>query len=221
MLSRVLEPEVMDTEAEARDYDDMDHRAVNDLFVSDFLKIWDGCNPVLDIGTGTAQIPIALCKASVQVRVVGVDLADQMLRVGRRNVRRAALDERITLELQDAKHLPYDRGSFPAVISNSIIHHIPHPLAVVAEMVRVLATDGTLLVRDLLRPPDMESLQRLGQTYAGDANAHQQQLFADSLNAALTLDEVRALVAEAGMDASAVEKTSDRHWTWTIRPGKR
>ena len=37
MLSRVLEPEVMDTPEEARDYDSMDHAAVNRLFVTDFL----------------------------------------------------------------------------------------------------------------------------------------------------------------------------------------
>src|SRR5205807_9086181 len=107
--------------------------------------------------------------------------------VGRANVRRAGFEGRITLELIDAKRLPYPTGSFRALISNSIVHHIPEPAKVIAEMVRVLEPGGTLLVRDLLRPSDDDALQRLVRMYAGDANAHQQQTFADSLHAALTL----------------------------------
>ena len=42
MLDRILEPEVMDTAEEARDYDSMDHSTVNDLFASDFLAAWSG-----------------------------------------------------------------------------------------------------------------------------------------------------------------------------------
>src|SRR5262249_37897432 len=111
-------------------------------------------------------------------------------------------------------------ASFAAVISNSIVHHIPQPAAVVAEMVRVLQPGGALLVRDLLRPEDEKTLKHLVQTYAGDANARQQQMFADSLHAALTLGEVRALVAGVGYDPSEVTQTTDRHWTWRSRGQK-
>src|SRR5436305_1551876 len=122
MLPRTLEPEVMDSPEEARDYDAMDHAAVNDLFVADFRAAWDGGSPVLDIGTGTAQIPIAFCRAVPAVRVVGVDAAAAMIAVGRENVARAGLADRIELKLADAKHLPLSDGSFGAVMSNSIVH---------------------------------------------------------------------------------------------------
>ena len=56
--ARVLEPEVMDSAEEARDYDSMDHAAVNEAFAAAFLSIWNGRNPILDVGTGTAQIPL-------------------------------------------------------------------------------------------------------------------------------------------------------------------
>jgi len=42
MLNRVLEPEVMDTPEDARDYDAMDHSGVNRVFVADFLAVWNG-----------------------------------------------------------------------------------------------------------------------------------------------------------------------------------
>src|SRR6185369_16390236 len=107
MLPRILEPEVMDTPEEARDYDAMDHSAVNRVFVADFLTVWGGANPILDVGAGTAQIPIELCRQSATARVVAIDLAEQMLRVGRENVCRAGLDNRIELRLVDAKGLPF------------------------------------------------------------------------------------------------------------------
>ena len=163
MLPRVLEPEVMDTLEEARDYDAMDHSTVNRVFVADFLTVWGGQGPVLDVGAGTAQIPIELCRQHPTVNVVAIDLAEEMLRVGRMNVAKASLDKRITLERQDAKQMRYDRGAFGAVISNSIIHHIPRP-GVVGEMIRVARTGGTIFVRDLLRPADLPTLQHLVAT---------------------------------------------------------
>lgn len=214
MLPRTLEPEVMDSAAEANDYDAMDHSAVNCGFVADFLGSWDGRNPILDVGTGTAQIPIECCRQSATAEIVAIDLADHMLAVGNDNVRRAGFEARIRLERCDAKAMPYPAASFAAVISNSIIHHIPEPGAVMAEMLRVLRPGGRLFVRDLLRPDDETTLRYLVDTYAGDANAHQRQMFDDSLRAALTLSEVRGLVSRLGGNPGDVQQTTDRHWTW-------
>lgn len=225
MLPRVLEPEVMDSAAEAHDYDSMDHAAVNRVFVDDFLlaanQVCDKCRPslsaiatVLDVGTGTAQIPLELCRRESRWSVVGIDLANHMLAVGRTNITRAGLQERIRLERIDAKRMPYADGAFAAVMSNSIIHHIPSPAAVFVEMVRVTARGGWLFVRDLLRPPDDASVSELVALHAVGANAHQQKMFDDSLRAALTLAEVRALVVQLGFAADTVQQTTDRHWTW-------
>lgn len=215
MLARRLEPEVMDSPEEARDYDAMDHSAVNRAFVTDFLAAWGGDNLVLDVGTGTAQIPIEFCRRSPTAEVVAIDLALPMLTVGRDNVARAGFGDRVRLECHDAKQLPYAAESFAAVMSNSIIHHVPEPEFVVAEMVRVVRPGGLLFVRDLLRPDDEATLRHLVGTYAGGANKHQRQMFADSLHAALSLSEVRSLASRIGFDPLTVRQTSDRHWTWT------
>src|SRR5262245_4893545 len=217
MLDRILEPEVMDSTEEARDYDAMDHATVNRVFVDDFLPDWDGRGPLLDVGTGTAQIPIELCRRVAQVKVVAIDLAEHMLAVGRENVRRAGLEDRIEVKCCDAKRMPFKDGTFGGIISNSIVHHIPEPRLVLAEMVRVVVPGGILFVRDLLRPPDQTTLTALVDQYAAGANDHQRQMFADSLRAALTLAEVQALVAGLGLDTATVRQTSDRHWTWSAR----
>jgi ubiquinone/menaquinone biosynthesis C-methylase UbiE len=216
MLPRVLEPEVMDSPAEANDYDTMDHSAVNRVFVDDFLASWNGTGIVLDVGTGTAQIPIELCRRRNDVHLVAIDLAEHMLRVGQDNVSRAGLAERVHLERFDAKQMPYRTGTFSAVISNSIVHHVPEPGAVLAEMVRVAGPGSLLFVRDLLRPADDGAVAQLVRLHAAGANPHQQQMFEDSLRAALTLDEVRALVVAMGLDPATVAQTTDRHWTWMV-----
>jgi ubiquinone/menaquinone biosynthesis C-methylase UbiE len=217
MLTRMLEPEVMDTAEEAHDYDAMDHSTVNRVFVDDFLAVYANApaGPILDVGTGTAQIPIELCRREARCQVTAIDLAEHMLSVGRDNVRRAGFQQRLRLERWDAKQLPCPDGTFAAVMSNSIVHHIPKPFAVFVEMVRVVRSGGVLFVRDLLRPDDAATLQRLVDLYAAEANAHQRQMFADSLHAALSLAEVQALVSQLGFQAATVRQTTDRHWTWT------
>lgn len=220
MLPRVLEPELMDTEADAADYDSMDHAAVNARFAEDLLSAigpWDsaaGGVTVLDLGAGTAQIPIELCRRDRAMHVVAVDAAESMLTVARRNVEAAGLADRIELVLGDAKQLDFASGQFSVVVSNSILHHISEPADVVAELLRITSPGGLVFHRDLARPADDERVDELVATYAAGATPRQQELFADSLRAAFTLEEMQRLVQQFGFDRGTVEMTSDRHWTW-------
>ncbi len=218
-LVRVLEPEAMESADDARDYDAMDHSVVNRAFVEEFLaavaaRHGSPVGTVLDLGTGTAQIPIELCRATEAGHVLAIDVAESMLEWAKTNVARAGFADRVSLALVDAKLLPYADGSFSAVMSNSIVHHIPEPGDVLAEAVRVTEPGGILFVRDLARPADEAQVNHLVATYAGQCNEHQRQLFDDSLRAALSIEEMRALVVNLGFDTATVAATSDRHWTW-------
>jgi len=152
MLPRVLEPEAMDTPDESRDYDAMDHEAVNARFVADFLDVHGPCRggEILDVGTGPARIPIALCRADGKARVLGVDLAMQMLATAGRNIEEAGLAGRIHLARGDAKRLSAADACFEAVVSNTIIHHIPDPAPAFEEMARLVAPGGTVEVRTII-----------------------------------------------------------------------
>jgi ubiquinone/menaquinone biosynthesis C-methylase UbiE len=243
-IPRRLEPEVMDSQEDAEDYDRMDHSAVNRVFVDDLLAalgnsecriqnaettsstnsafcILNSALDVLDLGTGTALIPIELCRRWEDCRVMAVDAAVSMLELARYNLEAAGLTRRIQLAHVDAKQLPHKDGMFDVVMSNSIVHHIPEPLAVLREAVRVTKPGGLLFFRDLLRPDSAEQLDHLVATYAADCNDHQRQLFADSLHAALSLAEVRQLVAQLGFAPESIQQTSDRHWTWSAAQGER
>jgi ubiquinone/menaquinone biosynthesis C-methylase UbiE len=221
MIPRILEPEVMDTETEAIDYNTMDHSQVNRVFVDDLLSalgpgaIATGRDPVriLDVGTGTALIPIELCRRPGRWHVTAADLAQSMLEVAAENIAAAGLGDSISLEHLDAKRLPFENGRFDVVMTNSILHHIPDPWECFAEMVRVVAPHGLLFVRDLLRPETVAELNRLVALYAGGANEGQQEMFGASLHAALMLNEVQALAIPFGIPADCVRQTTDRHWT--------
>ena len=224
MLHRILEPEVMDTVAEAIDYNSMDHSHVNRAFVDDLLAALASVHrpsgetwQIFDAGTGTALIPLELMSRGVNAVVTAGDLAGQMLIVARDNVRAAGLTGSIRLVLTDCKQLPDADAAYRVVMSNSIVHHIPEPLAVLSELWRVLQPGGLLFVRDLMRPVDLATLDHLVQTHAGDANDHQQQMFRDSLHAALTVPEVSGLLEQVGIPREAVRATSDRHWTVSAR----
>ncbi len=220
-MQRQLEPEVMDSEAEAVAYDRMDHAEVNRLFVDDLLNAigaLDGETRVIDLGAGTAQIPIELCRRDKRIRVLAVDAAASMLGVAQTNVAAAGLEEQIQLQLVDAKQ-PI-AGRFDVVMSNSLVHHLPEPAVFFERSKELVEPAGLVYVRDLCRPADETEWRNLVQTYAADESPHARQMFADSLKAALTVDEVQQFVAAHGFDRATVSATSDRHWTWLARmPG--
>jgi ubiquinone/menaquinone biosynthesis C-methylase UbiE len=216
MLQRVLEPEVMDTWAESTAYDAMDFGEINGDFAHTAAELHPQAVRVLDIGTGPARIPILLCQQHPGCRVWGVDLAQSMLVLGRRNVEEAGLLQRITLELADGKRLPYPNWDFDLVISNSVVHHLPEPIDLFREAARLVTPRGAVLIRDLVRPETVAEIDRIVDA-AGIFDARQRQLLWDSLHAALMIEEVEKLVQEAGL-AGKVYRSSDRHWTLAIPP---
>ena len=214
MIERVLEPEVMDDPEESQAYDDMDHAEVNRVFVQDLLATGKLGERVLDLGTGTARIPIELCEQHDECNVIASDAAVSMLEIAKLNIAIAGFEHRIELQLVDSKQLQLDDEEVDTVISNSLIHHVPEPMTVVREIARVLRPGGKVFLRDLMRPESLEEVEDLVRTYAGEEIEESQQLFRQSLIAALTVEEMQELVEQVGFSRDSVQATSDRHWTW-------
>lgn len=213
-LPRILEPEVMETEKDAVEYDSMDFSEVNMAFAVRALELAPKRGRVLDVGTGTARIPILMLQhTNTDITILATDLSQEMLNVGKKNVESLGLGSRLTLQLVDAKGLPFKGREFDMVISNSVVHHIPEPLTLFQEVERVVKSGGAVFLRDLIRPESTAMREGLVQKYAGDADEYQQKLYRDSLNAALTISEVSELVEKAGLKGAKVVQSSDRHWS--------
>ena len=212
-MQRVLEPEVMDSWEEAVEYDAMDFTEINTAFAQRAIELGTTNATVLDAGTGTARIPILIAQQLPQWQIIGIDMAESMLQIGRENVEEAGLEKQINLEFVDVKNLPYQDGQFDMVISNSLFHHLPNPLPFLQEVKRVLKPQGAILIRDLIRPPREEIMNDLVESIGTEYDEHQKRLFRDSLHAAFTLDEVQDFVQQAGLEGVTVERSSDRHWS--------
>ncbi len=214
-MRRTLEPEVMDTAQDAEEYDAMDFTESDTRFAGAAAALLGDARGAraLDIGTGTAKIPVLLLAQRPELSVLAVDMADQMLRLAATNVARAGLASACTLARMDAKALDVPAASFDLVMSNSLAHHLPEPLDLFREIARVVKPSGALLVRDLLRPETPEAAWAIVERVTPTDSPRQKQLFFDSLCAALTLDEVRAMVAAAGLEGAVVSQVSDRHWS--------
>lgn len=214
-MKRTLEPEIMDTVDDAEEYDAMDFSQTDTQFAERAVALLGvtQAGRALDIGTGTAKIPILFLARCPCSHVVAVDMADQMLRVAAHNVAAAGFAQACTLAKMDAKALDVPDASFDLVLSNSIAHHIPEPLALFREIARVAGPHGAVLVRDLIRPESPESAWALVNRLAAGDSERQRKLFFDSLCAALTFDEVREMVSAAGLSGATVTQSSDRHWS--------
>ena len=170
---------------------------------------------IVDIGSGNAKIPLAMCALLPPAAAVcAVEMSTEMLAVAARNRAREGVPaRRLNLLKGDAKRLPFAADSIDMVTSNSLVHHIPDPRAVFAEVARIARRGGPLLIRDLVRPESEAALEHILTTHAAQASPLQRMLFADSLRAALTVDEVRQMLDECGLADVAVSQITDRHWS--------
>jgi ubiquinone/menaquinone biosynthesis C-methylase UbiE len=209
-MERTLEPEVMDSPAEADEYADLEYVEPNVAFVERLCAL-GARGRMLDVGTGPGHVPLRVCAAIADARVVGVDLSPHMLAVADRKRAASPYADRIELRVADAKGLDFDAASFDAVFSNTILHHIPDPRPFLAEARRVLRPGGVLLIRDLYRPDTPAAADALVALHAAGATPAQQELFRASLHAALTPDELRAAADAAGLADAEITIDSDRH----------
>ena len=70
---------------------------------------------ILDLATGTADLAIALAKRNPQAHIIGMDISEKMLDIGKEKVQRHKLGSRIELNLGDAAALPFEDCTFDAV----------------------------------------------------------------------------------------------------------
>ena len=107
---------------------------------------------VLDLCTGTADFAIAAVHAAPAARVVGVDFAGAMLRVGLEKLRGRALERQITLVRGDATKVPVRDAWADAATIGFGIRNVARPEAALAELARVIKPGGTLVILEFGEP---------------------------------------------------------------------
>ncbi|WP_199043201.1 class I SAM-dependent methyltransferase [Glycomyces salinus] len=120
---------------------------------------------VLDAGTGPGLLLGAIARARPDLRLSGIDLAEDMIDHARRNL--ADLEERPDLRAADVADLPFEGDRFDLVVSTFSAHHWDDPEAASSELARVLRAGGRLLVYDFRWAPFGALTRRPGLTGVG------------------------------------------------------
>lgn len=138
---------------------------------------------VLDVACGPGLVVGAF--ARVARRVTGIDVTPAMIDRARELTQ--GLDN-VAFDIGDVLALPYPDGAFSIVVSRFAFHHFQQPAAVLAEMRRVCAPGGRVVVCDLLASDDEEKA----------AAFHAMEMMRDPSHArALRLDQLLALFTDA------------------------
>ncbi|TVQ30459.1 MAG: class I SAM-dependent methyltransferase [Wenzhouxiangella sp.] len=212
-MQRTPEPELMDAPAQARAYAEADFSEPNQLFVDRFLGSFDlpGAGRLIDLGCGPGDICIRLASALPGWVVTGLDAGPNMLALAAEALAASGLQSRVDLVLA---HLPAEapQGPFDAIVSNSLLHHLPDPATLWQTINSLAAADCYVQVMDLHRPDSREQAQAMVDEHAADAPEVLRQDFFNSLLAAYTGTEVHEQLAQAGLSDLELTCPSDRHW---------
>jgi demethylmenaquinone methyltransferase / 2-methoxy-6-polyprenyl-1,4-benzoquinol methylase len=106
---------------------------------------------ILDVATGTGDFAIASLRANPS-KVIGVDISEGMLKIGREKIRKLGLEKIIEMVSGDSENLQFQDNNFDAIIVGFGVRNFEDLEKGLEEMHRVLKKGGTLLVLEFSKP---------------------------------------------------------------------
>jgi ubiquinone/menaquinone biosynthesis C-methylase UbiE len=190
-----LESHAVHITDEAVHYDEMVRKyawLLNRPFVDMISNLGLGVGRVLDIGTGPGWIPIEAALRNPGWEIWAVDASEDMLARARRHAAQAGVAERIHFVHGSATELPFAPGFFDLTVSHFMLHHMEKPELMFNEAARVTRGGGKVVIKDLLRQSALKTKFLLAfSKYVLRYSDLQLQMYRESIDAALTRDEVR------------------------------
>lgn len=118
---------------------------------------------ILDIATGTGDLALLMCRELRPHTIIGADISEGMMEIGRKKAEAAKLSDIISFEQQDCTRLTYPDNSFDAVTAAFGIRNFEETEKGIREICRVLKPDGHVMILELSTPVHfpMKQLYRL------------------------------------------------------------
>lgn len=107
---------------------------------------------VLDVATGTADVALMTWKMLRPSQIIGIDISENMLSLGRQKISRLKLQDHLTLYQGDSEAINYPGGTFDAVTVAFGVRNFEHLETGLQEIYRVLRSGGKLVVLEFSRP---------------------------------------------------------------------
>ena len=137
---------------------------------------------ILDIATGTADFAIEAISLKPK-KIVGVDISEGMLEIGKRKINKKGLIDIIELKYGDSENLPFENGSFDAVTVGFGVRNFENLNKGLDEIRRVLKPDGQLAILEFSKPKNFPIKQGfylyskyimpfLGKLFSRDSSAY-------------------------------------------------
>lgn len=108
-------------------------------------------NKILDVATGTGDLAIAVLQTGAK-EIIGVDIADRMLEIGKKKIAERQLNSVIQLQHGDSESLPFGEHSFDAVTCAYGVRNFENLEKGLREMHRVLRPGGKLVILEFSQP---------------------------------------------------------------------
>ncbi len=117
------------------------------------IKLLADGNPklILDVATGTGDFAVEALSLHPD-KVIGVDISEGMLEVGRKKMKERGFDPKIELMSGDSENLPFEENKFDAVIVAFGVRNFENLEKGLAEMRRVLKPGGRMVVLEFSKP---------------------------------------------------------------------
>ena len=109
-------------------------------------------NQLLDVATGTAEVAIMASKIVQPQQIIGVDISEGMLELGRKKIEEKGLSNIISLETGDSEHLRFSNDTFDAITVAFGVRNFQRLLQGMKEMYRVLKPGGKIVVLEFSKP---------------------------------------------------------------------
>ncbi len=136
--------------------------ALNHLLSLNIDKVWrrktaktvtkSHPNTLLDLATGTGDLAIALAKCNPQTHIIGLDISEKMLDIGKTKIAQRKLENQIELSLGNAATVPFEDNHFDAVTVAFGVRNFENLGKGVSEIHRVLKPAGKVFILEFSMP---------------------------------------------------------------------
>ena len=137
-------------------YDFLNHflsLGIDTLWRKKAIRILKDLHPklILDVATGTGDFAVEALKLNPD-RVIGIDISEGMLEVGRKKMIKRGLDSKIELLSGDSEKLPFEENKFDAIIVGFGVRNFENLEKGLGDMLRVLKPGGKMVVLEFSKP---------------------------------------------------------------------
>jgi demethylmenaquinone methyltransferase / 2-methoxy-6-polyprenyl-1,4-benzoquinol methylase len=121
---------------------------------------------ILDVATGTADVAIMAARILRPKEIIGIDISEGMLNLGREKLLKSGLDKVVELQTGDSEAINFPDGSFDAVTVAFGVRNFERLELGLSEIYRVLRQEGKLVILEFSKPK-IRGIQQLYNLYMG------------------------------------------------------